>query len=136
MEVLEIEVFEDFEASYFVMFETVWELLADELGLDEILSVFEALEEIFVVLERVIGLEVFVETEEFETFKVLLIFDTLEFDDVFDILVKGFEGKEALDVFEDVAVFAGGDIIMIELLEIFVVPEGPYLVVVVVVVLF
>lgn len=88
--------------------------------MDEILSGFEILvDEVFVVLDIIIGLDVLTEAVEFETFKILVVLDTLELEDVFDVLVEVFEGKVEFDLFEDVGTFEGVEI-TIELLEIFV----------------
>lgn len=84
------------------------------------LSGFEILvDEGFVVLDIIIGLEVLTEAEEFETFKVLVVLDTLELEDMFDILVEVFEGKVEFDLLEDVGIFEGAEM-TIELLEVFV----------------
>lgn len=88
--------------------------------MDEILSDFEILvDEVLVVLDIIIGLEALTEAEEFETFKILVVVETLELEDVFDILVEVFEGKVEFDLFEDVGIFEGVEI-TIELLDIFV----------------
>jgi hypothetical protein len=105
--------------------------LFDELGLDEILSGLEILTVVLVVLVDTIGLEVFVEAEEFELFKVLVAFDPLELEEIFGELFVEFKGKEEFEMFDDVDIFEdGGDITTTEVLDVFVDPEGTYLVVV------
>ncbi len=122
--------FEALEESYLVLLEIFWEVLFDELGLDEILSGLEILAVVLVVLVDIIGLEVFVEAEEFELFKVLVAFDPLELEEIFGELFVEFEGTEELEMFDDVDIFEEGDDITIEVLDILVDPEGTYLVVV------
>ena len=119
------------EESYLVLLEIFWEVLFDELGLDEILSGLEILAVVLVVLVDIIVLEVFVEAEEFELFKVLVAFDPLELEEIFGELFVEFKGKEEFEMFDDVDIFEdGGDITTTEVLDVFVDPEGTYLVVV------
>ncbi len=122
--------FEALEESYLVLLEIFWEVLFDELGLDEILSGLEILTVVLVVLVDTIGLEVFVEAEEFELFKVLVAFDPLELEEIFGELFVEFKGKEEFEMFDDVDIFEEGGDITIEVLDAFVDPEGTYLVVV------
>lgn len=118
------------EESYLVLLEIFWEVLFDELGLDEILSGLEILTVVLVVLVDIIGLEVFVEAEEFELFKVLVAFDPLELEEIFGELLVEFKGKEEFEMFDDVDIFEDGGDITTEVLDVFVDPEGTYLVVV------